>query len=76
MILTKDSFDSKNKYCANSGSLEVKGNVCVMKVEKSDCPSIINVGSVVTYTYSVAGDEMTIFNTEYGYDFKEIYKKG
>lgn len=76
MILTKNSFDSKNKYCANSGSLAVNGNVCVMNVEKSDCPSMITVGSVVTYTYSVTGDEMTIINTEYGYEFKEIYKKG
>ncbi len=73
MTLTKESFDSESQACGNSGSLEVKGNQMVMIVEESNCPSIINVGSRVSYSYSVEGDKLTVVNTEYGAEVKETY---
>ena len=75
MKLTKISFDSYNSQCANSGDLNVQGTSFVMTVKKSNCPSIINVGSVVKSTYSVAGNKLTIINKEYGAEVKEIYNK-
>jgi len=75
MILTEDTFDSSTTDCANSGSINVQGSTMVMVVEESNCPSIINVGSTVTSTYSVSGTQLTFTNSEYGADVKEIYNK-
>jgi len=75
MILTKNSFDSRNDACANSGKLDVSGKNFVMTVEKSDCPSIINVGSVVRSTYSIEGGQLVTKNTEYGAEVMEKYNR-
>ncbi|MFC1723412.1 hypothetical protein ACFL0V_04705 [Nanoarchaeota archaeon] len=75
MILTKNTFDSSSKACGNSGSIDVDGAQVVMVVEKSDCPSIITVGSKVTYTYKVEGSKMEILNTEYGAAVMETYQR-
>jgi len=73
MVLTSTSFDSFNDICSNSGSITARGGVMVMTVTESDCPSIITVGSVVTSSYSVSGNELTLINIEYGAEVMEKY---
>ena len=75
MELTSNTFNSYNSYCANSGSIHVQGSTIVMTVQQSDCPSIITVGSIVTSTFLVSGDQLTLTNTEYGAEVKEIYNR-
>ena len=75
MELTKTTFNSYTDVCKNSGSIEIQGNVMVMTVEKSDCPSIVTVGSVVRSTFSVAEGKLTLINNEYGAEVEEIYTR-
>ncbi|HII71739.1 TPA: hypothetical protein HA265_03215 [Candidatus Woesearchaeota archaeon] len=73
--LTANSYKSSTNACSTSGDLEVKKDSMVMIVKQTDCPGPIGPGTRVTYTYSLAGDQMTIINTEYGAEVKEEYKK-
>ena len=82
LVLTEDSFASDSKgvpgaECDNSGSLKVTGEMMTMSVTASTCPSIITVGSVVKYTYSLSADKtrLTIINTEWGYTYKEVLRR-
>jgi hypothetical protein len=82
MILTKTTFSAESKgvpgaECENSGELSVNNNKMVMIVKASTCPSIINVGSKVAFTYSLSPDKnlLTIINTEWGYTYKEVLKR-
>jgi hypothetical protein len=75
LVLTSSSFDSSNDYCGNSGTIDAREGIMVMTVTESDCPSIISVGSVVTSSYSVNGNELTLTNTEYGATVMEKYQK-
>ena len=82
MVLTKTTFSAESKgvpgaECKNSGELAVNNNKMVMTVKASTCPSIINVGSKVAFTYSLSLDKsfLTIINTEWGYTYKEVLKR-
>ena len=75
MELTKKSFHSYNKYCDNSGDLTVTGNSIVMYITKSDCPSLLSVGTTTTSTFSVSKNVLTVINNEWGAEVKETYSK-
>jgi hypothetical protein len=82
LVLTKTTFSSDSKgvpgaECKNSGDLAVSSNKMVMTIKASTCPSIINVGSVVTTTFSLSPDKklLTMINTEWGYTYKEVLKR-
>ena len=75
LILSKDTFSSSGGGCSNSGSLKVDGLFFVMNVKSSSCPSSVNVGTTITSTYSVSGNQLAIINNEYGAIVKEVYIK-
>lgn len=75
LVLTAATFSSSATACANSGSLKADDVTMVMTVEQSTCPSIVNVGSVVTYDYDVGMDTLTIVNNEFGAEVKETYMR-
>ncbi len=75
LILTKNSFDSRSSACSNSGDLSFNGDYQTWTVKKSDCPSTINVGSVVRERVVVDGDTLTLINDEWGAEVKEVYKR-
>lgn len=75
LLLTADSFSSSSAYCRNSGSLDVVDATILMVVESTNCPGVIAVGSSVSSVYDVDGIRLTLINTQYGAEVKEIYLK-
>lgn len=75
LVITETTFSSSSPQCSNSGSLELEPDSMVMTVEQSSCPSIITVGSSLGYAYTVEGDRLTISNTDYGAEVREVYAR-
>ena len=82
LVLTDNTFSADSKgvptaTCSNSGTLSVHGEMMTMTVKASTCPSIITVGSVITYTYSLSPDKkrLTMTNKEWGYTYREVLRR-
>lgn len=73
LVITDTTFSAESEACANSGALDLEADTMVMTVQQSSCPSIVNVGSVVTYGFTIEGDRMTVVNTEFGAEVSEVY---
>lgn len=76
LIFGEGYFNSFNKYCKVTGTLTIEGNTIKMVTKSTDCYGHTP-GTVTTSTFELSADNntLTIINTEYGAEVKEIYRR-
>jgi len=76
MKLDSLSFESFTETYSVSGNIEVNGNSMKMVAKVTNIPGY-SVGTSTNHTYAISadGNTMTLTNTEYGAEVKEIYER-
>ena len=77
LVLNKSSFDSTAGGYFVKGDIKASGSTIKMITRSTNCPGHSR-GTVTTHAYALSdnGKTLTLVNTQYGAEVKEVYKRG